>query len=164
MAIDYHEWSVNGDKKPLVARFQLLKEMDDLSEGYCSDSAVWFDKQLRAWLDLDEICYPEGQISPEANGKDWLRIIHLPFGYVVDASHQKLRDDNGHFIVPIGFEKEKPEGFNARLALDYVETEMQIEAFSLIAREQLGLALAENIFNKMAAEGEGLFQDGELPD
>ena len=147
MGIDYRNGKISGDTEPLIGRVLYIRDMNELSEGYCSTRAVLFDENTIAVVDENEICYSEGQISSDADPEDWLRVIRLVDTYLIDGSHQQtLRDDLGKFIVPLAVSFEWPYEAIEPVCADYIDSDMRLEAVANMLRDQYGFELARNIF------------------
>lgn len=148
MAINYLDGTIDSIKQPLIHEALRIRDMEELSEGYCSSEAVWFDISTVVKLDLAEICYIEGRISPEADPELWYRIIKLPddLGYIVDGSHlEEVQDDEGRFLSPLPVSNGlRYDGADPVDVNDYLRNTMQLEGASNILRDMFGYRLAKS--------------------
>jgi len=154
MAIDFHGGIISGDMQPTIHLPLHLKDMDPLSDGYCTVNASWFDMDTHPYLDINEICYGEGQISDDAYPDDWLRVIRLPdpLSYLIDGSHlEDFQDDQGKFIAPLPAYLGLPyEGAEPVVANDFIRNRMQLEGVEGILRSQFGFELGKSVLRTLA--------------
>jgi hypothetical protein len=176
MGINYHEGRIDTTPQKLVTSPQYIRDMEPLSEGYCAAYAQRFSADTSSFIITDEICYSAGQLSHDAIPEDWLRIVRLPEGFLVDASHlEEFQDEQGRFIKPIEIEEEEPievdltgedDAVFTNDVIAYLSTDMQFVAAKNILREQYGYELSKSVLHEiveLASEDnlvEGVDQEG----
>jgi hypothetical protein len=164
MAINYLEGKIDSVRQPILHEALRIRDMDELSEGYCAATAVWFDLSTLIMIDTAEICYAEGKISPLADPEQWFRVLRLPdgLGYVIDGSHMdEVQDDDGKFITPLPVYNGLPyEGAEAVEANDYIRNPMQLDGAAHIMRDLYGYELGKSALHSISET----FNDDSSPD
>ena len=149
MAIDYFNEKITGKFQPFMENPVRIKDLQPVSEAYVAKFAQWFDERLLPSVDISEFCYGEEQISQQAFPEKWLRVIRIPKGLIVDASHRvDIYDPRGRLLKPV--ERELPfVNAESVVARGYIKTPMQLEAVAKILKQEYGYTIGESLLHKL---------------
>jgi hypothetical protein len=150
MAIDFFEGTITETPQPLLSRVLKIQDMDVCSSAYIGAVAAWLDLETVPHTDTREIAYADNDISEEACHEDWLRIIRLPKGFIIDASHLEQFDEAGKLTEPLNTYAELPyDGAQPEVAIGYIKNKMQLKGFEDIVKQMFNYVLEPSILQEM---------------
>ena len=154
MGINFEKGHIDSDPVRLSERTYPVSKMSFKSDSYIEEEAVWFDKNTFVYFDKEAICYPRGLVElPESEStvEEWFRLIRLPEGIIIDASHRMdfCDDESGKFLWPIP-KSETPKGVTPEQAIGYIATQQELIKLRDIVKAQYNWRLPKNVLESIA--------------